>query len=120
MGWTLRRIRRDARGAGALVLALVQLVALGVLPAADAVLDIEQMELPLHIESEGSKECAPPHDHVFCQVVRSLAAAAEAPAVSGAIGIAAPVFRLHEPPASDLTIRRFLTRSVGSRAPPLA
>jgi len=111
---------RGARRSGAVVLALVQLVAFGVLPAADALLDIEQMGLPVHIESEGSKECAPPHDHVFCQVVRSLAAATEAPAVAGAIDLATPVFRLHAPPASDLTTRRFLTRSVGSRAPPLA
>lgn len=73
---------RLARRLGALVLALVQLTGAVVLPAADGRLDVEQLGTPVHVESEGRDDCAPHHDHAFCQVVRSTALATPArPAV---------------------------------------
>jgi hypothetical protein len=111
---------RDARRAGALGLALLQLVAFAVLPTADALLDVEQVTMPLHVESDGSTQCAPPHDHLFCQAVRSLASATTTTVVAGAEAEAVSTFRLHPQSAGEVAAKRFLTRSVGSRAPPPA
>jgi len=112
---------RNARRAGALSMALLQLVAFSALPTADAVLDASQLGLPLHVESEGNPECAPHHDHLFCQVVRSMSSATR-PAEIGSVADSPPaILRLKaQTSAADLDTRRLLTRSIGPRAPPLA
>lgn len=111
---------RNARRTGALSMALLQLVAFSALPTADAVLDGSQLGLPLHVESEGSPECAPHHDHLFCQVVRSLTSVDTTAEIDQAESVA-PIVGLEGQTSGAETIsRRFLTRSVGPRAPPLA
>lgn len=101
-------------------MALLQLVAFSALPTADAVLDASQLGLPLHVESESSAECAPHHDHLFCQVVRSLTSVDTRAAITAGES-AAPVVRLGgRTSGTEIAPRRFLTRSVGPRAPPLA
>ena len=62
------------------LLALLQLGASTLFVVADALLDREHARSTLHIESEGSEECQTDHDHLFCQVVRSLGAATGADA----------------------------------------
>ena len=114
---TLRNIRRG----GGLCLALLQLVAFSALPTADAVLDASQLGLPLHVESEGVPECASHHDHLFCQVVRSLSSATGTVEVGGLADAPPPIRRLEaQTSGGDLLARRLLTRSIGPRAPPLA
>ena len=111
--------RRDARRVGALSMALLQLASFAALPTADAILDAPQLGLPLHVESEGNPECAPHHDHLFCQAVRSLSAAATTAQIAAVEGSAPPIRRLEAQTVGVATAaRRLLTRSVGSRAPP--
>lgn len=109
-----------ASRAGALALALLQLTAFTILPAVDALLDAEPIERPAHVESERSAACAPAHDHSFCQAVRSLTAAGRTPAIGEAERVPASVVSLRPRSAGEAAPRRFLTRSIGSRAPPLA
>ena len=50
---------------------LLHMAVVGAAPLADAVLDIESRAFAFsHVESEDSKHCAPPHDHLFCQLCR--------------------------------------------------
>lgn len=87
--------------------------------AADAILDGQQAASTTHVESSGSESCTTHHDHLFCQVVRSLSDATRGTAVvaSGAssplVQTAAPV---HASDAHDPTI---LSGAIGPRAPPL-
>ncbi len=69
--WTKRIQRRVA----ALSMVLLQLVAGSALSSADALLEAGQVGLPLHVESEHNEDCPAAHDHLICQVVRSLEAA---------------------------------------------
>ena len=66
---------RLTRRLGVLVLAMLHMVGATVLPAADGRLDVEAYATPTHVESEGRDDCAPHHDHVFCQAVGSIALA---------------------------------------------
>lgn len=66
---------RWGRRLGVLALALGQLAAGVVLPAADGHLDLEVFGAPVHVESHGEEDCKPHHDHAFCQVMRSTAMA---------------------------------------------
>ena len=71
-----RSTRQGLGRCAAVLLALLHLGASTAFVVADAVLDSEKASAPLHVESQGSEECAAHHDHLFCQVVRSLQAAA--------------------------------------------
>lgn len=109
---------RDARRAGALGMTLLQLASFTALPTADAVLDGAQLDLPLHVESEGNPDCAV-HDHLFCQAVRSLSSATRTSPIGGVPATAA-ILRLGGQDADvDTAARRLLSGSVGPRAPPL-
>ena len=66
---------RLTRRLGVLFLAMLHMVDATVLPAADGRLVVEGYTTPTHIESEGRDDCAPHHDHVFCQAVGSTALA---------------------------------------------
>ena len=72
----------DVRRLGVLLLAALQLGAAGV-QGLDAVMDAGQTTLPVHVESHGSEDCEVQHDHLFCQVVRSLGAVAQRTAGPG-------------------------------------
>lgn len=112
-------MRRGTRF-GALILALLQLGVSTAVVSADAVLDGEMTGHSTHVESEGSKECATHHDHLFCQVVRSLTNA------TGATPLVDPAARLHVVAAIGASHEHQVVRpirlsgTVGSRAPPLA
>ncbi|HUP52073.1 MAG TPA: hypothetical protein VM198_06320 [Longimicrobiales bacterium] len=111
---------RDARRVGALRMTLLQLVAFAALPTADAVLDGAQLDLPLHVESEGNPDCSVHHDHLFCQAVRSLSSATRTTEIGGIAGSAAIVQLEGQAADVDTAARRLLSGSVGPRAPPLS
>lgn len=110
-----------ARRGAVLVLALLQLAAAGLVPVADAGLGPIGVEGTLHVEASGSEDCSAPHDHIFCQLCRTLVLTAvlgpaqpapsltlpslHAAAGGNGEGVASPALRL---------------RSSGPRAPPTA
>ncbi len=111
---------RGARRAGALCMTLLQFVSFAALPTADAVLDGAQLDLPLHVESEGNPDCAVQHDHLFCLAVRSLSSATRTSPIGG-VPASAAILRLEGQGADvDTAARRLLRGSVGPRAPPLS
>ena len=69
--------RRSVLRAAALLLALLHAGATSV-AALDAIMDVESTAIPLHVESQEATHDAAHHDHLFCQVVRSLGNAAGA------------------------------------------
>ena len=69
--------RRSVRRTAALLLLLVHAGATS-LAAVDAILDVESTATPLHVESQQASHCEAHHDHLFCQVIRSLSNASGA------------------------------------------
>lgn len=115
------RDHRLVRRLGVLVMAVLQLGGAVALPAADGVLDMDRYGTPSHVESEGSDDCAPHHDHAFCQVVRATALANPSRALSS-VGVGHRVHLLHPLGGSaevDIT-SPVLEGSTGPRAPPSA
>lgn len=117
--------RKDERGpglsrrVGVLLLAVLQLAGAVALPAVDGVLDVEQYGVPAHVESPGSDDCTPHHDHAFCQVVRASALATPS-RVSATIALGQPLGTFAEP-AGVAELRRsagLFQGSSGPRAPP--
>lgn len=108
------------RGA-VLVLALLQLAAAGLVPVADAGLRDYRVEGKLHVEASGSEDCSPPHDHLFCQLCRTLLLAA-------VLGPAYPAPLLDLPSlqtaarrgGDGVLSRTSLHDALGPRAPPFA
>jgi len=97
----------------------MQFATSAVIVAADAILDGQQAASTTHVESRGSESCTTHHDHLFCQVVRSLSDATRGTAsvASGAAGFLAQAAALvHVSDAPDPTI---LSGAIGPRAPPL-
>lgn len=115
------RDHRLVRRLGVLVLAMFQLGGAVALPAADGVLDMDRYGTPTHVESQGSDDCAPHHDHAFCQVVRATALASPSRAVTS-VGVGDVVHQLHPLGGSaEVDIRSaVLQGSTGPRAPPSA
>lgn len=112
---------RLTRRLGALVLVVLQMVGATVLPAADGQLDVEGYLTPAHVESGGSDDCAPHHDHVFCQVVRSTALANPAPSTVEVAMMAEPSMVLVIRDAEAHRARSEARSGAGSpRAPPSA
>lgn len=110
---------RPGRRFGALILALLQAGVSTAVVSADAVLDGAQSGHGTHVESEGSEECATHHDHLFCQVVRSLTNAAGAtPTVDPAVRLRIVAAMAPAHPV-DVLPPALLSGTVGSRAPPL-
>jgi hypothetical protein len=115
------RDHRLVRRLGVLAMAVFQLTGAVALPAADGVLDMDRYGTPAHVESGGSDDCAPHHDHAFCQVVRATALANPSRAVSS-VGVGDLVHQLHPLGGSaevDIT-SPVLEGSSGPRAPPSA
>lgn len=110
-----------ARRIGVLLLAVVQMAGAVALPAADGALDVERYSLPVHVESEGRDDCAPHHDHAFCQVVRSTALGNPAPPAAEAPTSALAAVRIPRPLAGPrVDAQRVLVGASGPRAPPTA
>ncbi len=111
---TLRRRILRWTGAAALVL---QLFALGAVPVAEAALEQESRQASSHVESEGSERCPLVHNHLVCQLCRSITE----------VGAAAPHVSLldtdhvtFEAPSAAVSIlpQRSRCLPLGSRAPP--
>jgi hypothetical protein len=111
--------RRSVRRPAALLLAFLHAGATS-LAAADAILDVESTATPLHMESQQASHSDAHHDHLFCQVIRSLSSVSGAqlrptmalPGLTSSIGIE---FIGGETPRSALR-----ADGLGPRGPPLA
>ena len=112
---------RLTRRLGVLVLAVLQLVGATVLPGVDGKLDVELYGTPVHVESEGSHDCMPHHDHLFCQVVRSTAMANPAQSAAEVRALVAPEVVRALRGSEVLRVRtEARTGSASPRAPPFA
>ena len=91
------------------------------LAPADALLDIDQFGLPVHVESPATTECLVHHGHLFCQIVRSLAAPGAAQRVTMAAE-GAPAIHMAQPGReSPVPVSASIwSASLIPRAPPLA
>ena len=102
-----------------MVLPALQLGAAVVFPAADTVLDGAAFATPMHIGSP-HHECATYHDHLYCQVVRSMATQAGSARVadhgsSSSTATRAPITGTRQWGQG----RALIVESAGPRAPPL-
>lgn len=119
--WMPNPEHRLARRLGVLVLALFQLAAVVALPAADGLLDVELYGTPTHVESQGTHDCTPHHDHAFCQVLRVTAFATPARAAAAHdMPRATRDLRVRAPSVAFDVEDPVLRGSSGPRAPPTA
>jgi len=114
-------VRRARHRPGALLLAAFQIVAAASVPVADAMLEVDAMSEPIHIESARDASCGDGHDHVFCQLCRTLTVGAVPREPTRACHPPEQTSVL-EQPLEGLADRSFVHSSgpVGPRAPPLA
>lgn len=114
--WHGRRRRR-----GAVLLAVVQLVVAGLVPAADAALERSAVGEPAHVEALADGACGVHHDHLFCQLCRVLSLTGSTTSAPALAADGGPIRRV--PFGADLLrVRDDALRfgALGSRAPPLA
>lgn len=114
------RPRRAGFRLAAGLLAALHLLVPGVAGAVDLLEEAHAATAQVHLEEPGSDDCATQHDHLFCQVVRTLTQGASAPGSLPAIQVASP---LHlSPPAGrdDAAPRPETLGELNSRAPPAA
>lgn len=102
-------------------ISLMQVCVVTVVLPVDALLDAERFSSPVHVESPESRDCAAQHNHLFCQVVRSLFSGPP----TGRIAVAeipAPCVSHTDSPPADLPARSatFLIGAINPRGPPLA
>lgn len=107
-------VRRTA----GLLLTLMHVLAVSA-AAADAVLDAGSSGTPLHVESHDAKDGNAHHDHLFCQVLRSLGNASGAEMVG-----TAPEEGLQVPLGAEIGETGFIQSATlpglaGPRGPPL-
>ncbi len=92
-----------------------------VLSPADALLDAERYGSPAHIELPDHRGCPAQHNHLVCQVVRSLVSVTPTGPIPFADIAATSVFTTDRPsgevPAKSAT---FLIGAINPRGPPLA
>lgn len=111
---------RNRRGLSArtLVVTLAQLSAALLLPVLDGHLEAEAFHAPLHIDTQDS-DCAPAHDELFCQVLRSLGHGSPTPEVTAGRS-AATLFEVATVPPSSARPRFTRVGGSGPRAPPVS
>lgn len=102
-------------------ISLMQACVVAVVSHVDAMLDAERLSSPVHVESPESRDCAAQHNHLFCQVVRSLFSGPP----TGRIAVAeipAPCVSDTDRPAADVPGKSatFLIGAINPRGPPLA
>ena len=105
-----------------LFLAAFQIAAAGSVPVADAMLEIGAASEPMHVESERATSCGDGHDHVFCQLCRTLTVARAARDVVERTCHPPQQTSVPTTPAEGFTRSSYLHSSgpVGPRPPPLA
>lgn len=112
---------RGARRSGALLLALLQLSAVGLAPAVDAGAQAAAQAATLGVEAPDTERCGTHHDHVTCQFCRVLGLAGTmAPAGPSALVARIPVLAVGAPSVDPALAGPTVCGGVGSRAPPLA
>lgn len=106
------------RGTALLVL-LLQIIAQGALPLADAALESRDPALGVHMESQSQDGCASRHDHAACGICRALQTAASPSRGDARLAYAAA---LHSAAPTEDTRDLLATPRDPSqpRAPPLA
>jgi hypothetical protein len=104
-----------------LLLGALQLGVLATVPVADAMLELESVGVPVHVESERDLSCGEGHEHAFCQLCRTLGLGS-LPRPEVRISQSANVTCYRDVAAADPAIGRafHLAGPIGSRAPPLA
>ena len=105
------------RRTGALLLGLLHLGAIGTV-AADAVLEAESAGATIHVESPGTTDCEAHHDHLFCQVVRSLGAASASAARATTEAADLQLFVALPPESDAFSPSALPPGSFGPRGPP--
>jgi hypothetical protein len=113
-----RRVSLIRTSAAGFALAHLLLAALG--PLADARLVAAERDAVAHVEEQRSEPCTPGHDHLFCQICRSITLpAGPLPAVWGTPGDR-PVTTAATSRTLAITPLHSLIRAHGPRAPPLS
>jgi hypothetical protein len=105
---------------GVLLLAAFHLGVATAVPIADALLELASVGVRTHVESARESACGDGHEHVFCQLCRTVGLAV-LPRVT-ARGCATPEVTTYGTlPNRDSDARHVtLSGSIGPRAPPLA
>jgi len=113
--------RRRQRRLGAACIAVMQAGVFAVLSPADALLDAERYGTPVHVEPPDHRGCPSQHNHLVCQVVRSLVSVTPTGRIAFTDIAATSVFTTDRPsgevPAKSAT---FLIGAINPRGPPLA
>jgi hypothetical protein len=121
VGLSNYRQREGWRHFGVQLLAFLQLTAVGLVPAADALLLEASADDPIHVEALGTDSCEAPHDHAYCQLCRLLSVAGAAAPGDGAVApFAAEHVALATGHVHSSTPAAHLLGGLGSRAPPVA
>lgn len=111
----------ELRRTAAACLALFQVGSTSALTHADALLDARSMGSPVHVESPDASDCAIHHDHLFCQVVRSLSQATFSCQATTAAAPTPPILIVEAgPEAHEAKCAPILRGPVVPRGPPVS
>jgi hypothetical protein len=121
VGLTVYRQQEGWRRFGVLLLAFLQLTAVGFVTTADALLEQAAADNTVHVEPLGTDSCVALHDHLYCQLCRVLGLPGVAASAGGALALSAPeyVAVAHGHIPSSMPVSHLLG-GLGSRAPPVA
>ena len=86
--------------------------------AGDALLEAEVWSTPAHVESPQAADCGAQHDHVFCQMVRSLSSVLIAPHQATARTGSAHFFAAPPTQHARVTLAALPSGVFGPRGPP--
>jgi hypothetical protein len=115
-------VNRPRHRVSVLLLAAFQIAAAAGVPVADAMLEIGAASEPMHVESERATSCGDGHDHVFCQLCRTLTVAKAARDSGDRVSHAGEPTPVPETRVEGGPRLSYLDSSgpVGPRPPPLA
>lgn len=103
----------------ALFVFLLQIIAQGALPLADAALETRDPALGAHVESQSQDGCESGHDHSLCAICRALQTIASPSRGDDGLALAAGL-RSTAPTDDARDVRATPRASSQPRAPPLA
>ena len=112
---------RGARRTGVLLLALLQFLAVGLMPVVDAAGRAVSLADTLRVEAAEAGESGSHHDHVTCQFCRVMSLAGETASAAPSSQFAAvPDVVVRLAPGDVALASARTSGGLGSRAPPLA